>query len=463
MLLSLRPVEPVRRVVDVATVPLRGVAALASPLALLRRGEVKAAEARLAEGSAAEAEENLRLLLDLVRQARPTETELLEGRRFVHGEVLGRSTGRADRLRVRVRDPRGIEPGMPVASGNAYVGRVGEVATNGRDEGGVVIVDLVTTGSFHVGAWVRGGASGQDVLMTVGGVDVTERRRGGRETEVRLAVHHPSDREFGGGLARVHELFEEAEAYSELSEGFRLGKVTRDENRGRWTIEPELDYKDGLFWVVIVAPPDPALLAHEPVEADLFEASWVQAAPLAFGDASPWREAVRISRGRTHGVEAGAAVTAIGRRLVGRVSRAGPISAEVSFLGDPGFQLVAVARIEGVEDPQVLGRLVSQGRDRSDGSVLFRWIRRVDVPLPDPDGTGTVRARIYSGSGDAGLRCGYFLGEGLLPLDETEPRIIRLRTEVEPHDLRRFYVRTEGVRTEGVRTEGPRAAQEERE
>jgi hypothetical protein len=449
LLLSLRPLEPVQRVIDVAVAPLRVVTAIASPLQLLRRGEVRAAERRLSEHSAEEAEENLRLLLDLVRNARPSEPGLLAGRRFVHGEALGRSAGRADRLRVRVRDLRGIEPGMPVASGNAYVGRVAEIAPVAGDEGGVVIVDLVTTGSFHVGARVRDADSRRDVLMTVGGVDLGEGGPGVARGELRLAVHHPSDRDFAGGLARVHELFEEAEAYSSLSRGFHLGRVVRDPRRVRWTIEPELDYKDGLFWVVIVAPPDAELPSREPVEEDLFEASWVRATPLAVGDASPWRESARISSGARHGVEPGAAVTAIGRRLVGRVSRTGPWSAEVSFLGDPGFSLVAVARIEGLAEPQVLGRLVSLGRDRADGTVLFRWIRRVDLELPAGHGSSTVPAKIYSGSGDEGLRGGYYLGEGLLPLSDEQPRIIRLRSEVEPRDLLRLFVRCE-PREEGA-------------
>ena len=443
VLLALRPPAAVERLVDVATTPLRLVTAIASPLRLVRRPEVIAAEARLAKSSAAEAEENLRLLLDIVHYARPSEPDLVEGRRLVHGEVVGRVSGRRDSLRVRVRDVRGIEAGLPVACGNAYVGRIAEVVPGARGDEGIAIVELVTSRSFHVGAKVAGAVAGQDVLMTVGGLDPSSRGRRAADTEVRLAVHNPSDRELADGLARVHELFEEAEAFSALSEGLRLGRVRRDEKGGRWSIEPELDYKDGLYWVVILAPPDPALPSREPVEEDFFQATWVRAAPLTLGDASPWREAVRISRGRVHGVAEGAAVTSVGRRLVGRVGRVGPWSADVSLLGDPGFSVVAVARLEGVAEPQVLGRLVSLGRDREDGAVLLQWVKRVELDLASAAGDEPVRARLYTGSGDSGLQCGYYLGEGLLPRRAEDPRIIRLTGELTPSDLGALFVRVE--------------------
>ncbi|MEW6072719.1 MAG: hypothetical protein AB1726_09035 [Planctomycetota bacterium] len=440
VLFSLRPLAAVDRAVETLAAPLRAVTGLASPLKLLRRREVAAAETRLAASAAAEAEESLRLLLDLVRYARPTEPALVEGRRFVHGEVLGRVAESADRLRARVRDVRGLAVGMPVASGNAYAGRVAEIAPDPRPPGGIVLVDLVTARSFHVGARVAGAAGGEDVFLTVGGLDVPPGRPGGEEAAVRLAVHHPSDRELAGGIARVHELFADAEPFAALAAGFVLGAVRRDPSGARWSIEPALDYKDGLFWVVILAPPDPALPAREPVAEEIFAAEWARATPLAVGDASPWREAVRIAGGRARGMEAGAAVTARGRRLVGRVARAGPWTADVSFLGDPGFSVVAVARLEGLAAPQVLGRLVSLGRDRRDGTVLFRWVKRVELALPAGEARAAIPARLYTGSGDAGLSCGYFLGEGEIPL-AGDLRIIRLATAAEPRDLGALYVR----------------------
>ena len=436
---------------DVAVSPLRLVTGIASPLKLLRRREVNAAEARLAANSAAETEESLRLLLDMVRFARPSEPALVEGRRLVHGVVLGRVARHADRLRARVRDVRGLAPGMPVACGDAYVGRVLEVLPDPHAPGGVVTVEIVTAASFHVGARVTGVETGQDVLMTVGGLDVTAGRRRGPDTDVRLAVHNPSDRELAGGTARVHERFAEAERYSALAEGLHLGRVVRDAKGAKWSIEPELDYKDGLFWVMILAPPDPTLPSHEPVAEDFFDPSWVRTSPLAVGDAGRRRDAVRVSGGRDEGIAEGAAVAALGRRLVGRVSRVGPWTSDVSFLGDPGFSVVAVARIEGLAEPQVLGRLVSLGRDRSDGAVLFRWVKRVELAAL-AGGTATeVRARLYTGSGDAGLKSGYYLGEGTLPLAAGEPRIIRLLADVEPRDLGALFVRVEPEREEGVR------------
>ena len=58
-----------------------------------------------------------------------------------------------------------------------------------------------------------------------------------------------------------------------------------------------LDYKDGLYWVVILAPLDPELPATVPVEDEIFEASWAQLTPLAVGGGCPWRAAGRVSGG----------------------------------------------------------------------------------------------------------------------------------------------------------------------
>ena len=234
--------------VDYAVVPLRAFAELASPLAVFRAREVKAAEDRLARGAGQAALENEELLEDLARTALPRSRALLMDRRIVHGEVLGRVAGNRDQIEIRLRDPRGVFPGLPVARGDVYVGRLIEVA----EERATAVVELVTASGFHVGARVPASveAGTSDVLMTVGGVkDVPDQG-------LRLEVHHPSDRQLVAGVAWVHELFDVGEESAVLADGLLLGAVERLGEEGPLGVVPELDYLDGLFQVVVFAPAD---------------------------------------------------------------------------------------------------------------------------------------------------------------------------------------------------------------
>ena len=134
-------------------------------------------------------------------------------------------------------------------------------------------------------------------------------------------------------------------------------------------------YLDGLYQLVVLCPPAPGLGSGVPFEPVLMDSNWLSARALGVGDPSPWRSTTKLSVGRLRGVRAGAAVTAIGARLIGRVTHAGLWSSDVSFLADPGFRVVAVGLFEGEEEPRVLGRFVSRGRTR-DGAVRFAWIVR---------------------------------------------------------------------------------------
>ena len=446
LFLSLRPIEPVERVVDGLVTPLRFMAELASPLALLSHRTVVAAEERLARSARAEAEENRRLLEELARSALPTDPALLRARRVVHAEVLAREPGNRDRIHVRLRDVRGLVPGLPVACGDFFVGRLVQIRAVGPEERGMGVVELVTAPRFRVGARVPAprGTGAEDGLLTVGGVVPRRRETGTRE--ILLAVHSPSDRLPDTGLVRVHELFFDAEPFPELGAGLVLGRVRRAGELGPWTAVPELDYMDGLFQLVVLAPPDRALGSATPFEPVLMDSNWVRARPLGVGDPSPWRSATKLSVGRLRGVHAGAAVTSIGARLVGRVARARPLTSDVSFLDDPGFSVVAVARIEGEHEPRVLGRLVSEGRG-ADGAIHFRWIVRVRLeprPAAGPEPAGGRRARLFTGSGMSGLPAGFFFGETIVPLDAEpgEIRAIRVWTDVGPGELRTLFVRT---------------------
>ena len=126
-------------------------------------------------------------------------------------------------------------------------------------------------------------------FLTVGGVVPTRARNGTRA--VRLAVHRPSASTLSSGLARVRELFADAGDQAALAEGFLLGEVRREGERGEPWIEPELDFLDGLVQLAIVVPvgsdePPPA----PPVPA-LADGHWRATRALTFGDPSPWRSA----------------------------------------------------------------------------------------------------------------------------------------------------------------------------
>lgn len=455
LLLSLRPLAPLDAALGWATAPLRLVSELAAPLRLLERRTLLAAERTLASTAAEEEEESVRLKRDLRRGAEPSDPALRAGRLLVGGEVRGRDPRDEDRILVRLTDVTGVVPGLPVVSGNAYVGRVVQVVADGVElaggvEWGTATVELVTAAGFHVGAAVeRAGADGRDVFCTVGGLHVTPVEQDLLPLEPgallrrddsgahHLLLHNPSDRKLERGLARVHELFDDAETFADLSRGFVLGDVQRVQD-GSWRIRPRVDYADGLFQVVVLVPERSG--ARSSLRPELVsDARWKVVRPLVAAVSSPWREAAVVNAGSLSGLQVGAAVTALGQRLVGRVSSVTPTSACVSFLGDPGFQVLAVARVEGLREPLVLGRLVSLGRDEETGEVRLRWLARVERALPGTE--SLLRARLFTGSGDPGLESGFFLGDALLPRAGGPARVVRLEPGIPPHRLRRLYAR----------------------
>ena len=463
LLLALRPVAPVEAAVAWVTAPLRVLGELAAPLRIFERRSLLAAERVLAESAFDEEEQSVRLKRDLQRGAEPSDPALREHRILVAGEVRGRDPASDDRILVRLSDIRGVRAGLPVVAGNNYVGRVLSVDADGvrgedGTEWGTVVVELVTAAGFHVGASIDAvGEDGRPVYCTVGGLYIASgassraslrglsARDGGAErgraadlwAARRLCLHNPSDRKLAGGLARVDELFDDAETFAELSRGFVLGEVQRLPE-GEWQIIPQLDFEDGLFQVVVLVPEDAGAVQDTAPEL-ASDARWRLTRPLVARGSSPWREAAVINAGSLAGLEEGAAVTAVGQRLVGRVSRVDPLTARVAFVGDPGFQIVAVARIEGLAEPLVMGRLVSMGRDDRTGDVLFAWLSQVEGELPG--GEAMVPARLFTGSGDPGLESGYFVGSAMIPRRSSGRRVVRLAGDVAPHLLRRLYVR----------------------
>lgn len=407
--LSLRPVPAVERGLELAFVPTRLIAVLVTPLEWLHTPVVRAAERDLfarARAGRSEATE----LLDAEQRAALPSPELCEGKRLVHGEVIRRSRGRIDRVEVRVATREGIEVGQPVVTGDSYVGRVSHLD---KEDGSLIHVDLVTSSGFYVGAEVfRRDAQESFVsrAIIVGGVTDEP---SGHEHELHLAVHDPSRRGAREGRVLVREIEAYGDDYSQLANGFELGEMETLAKLGGGEltrITSELDFKSGLFQVVVLQPADSESQPKAMLELDTFvDSSWVRVQALTRGDITPAREGRRLSGGSWAGVKPGRAV-AFGAHLVGRVEESGWATADMRCLGDPGLRLAALAQLDGDPTPRPMGELVSLGRDRESGLLRFRWTCRVDL------GEGeSVSALLYTGSGEEGVPRGLIIGRAELP------------------------------------------------
>ena len=71
-----------------------------------------------------------------------------------------------------------------------------------------------------------------------------------------LAVHNPSRREPSAGDVWVDESLSAASGAARLAGGFELGRLVRRAD-GSSEVEPLLDYRSGLFQVVVVCPSGP--------------------------------------------------------------------------------------------------------------------------------------------------------------------------------------------------------------
>ncbi len=430
------------------TAPLRFAADLASPLHLVRAPRVHAAEGKLVRSSQEEAEEHLRVLENLARFAEPSDPRIREGRYIVPGEVIGRvaNADKKDLIRIHLRDGSAVRRGQPVACGDAYVGRIDSIRAKGSEGAAEATVELVTSAGFSVGGRMDRESEDQDeeVFLIVGGLS----SRRSKDT-IRLAVQYPSDPSITGGEVCVYERFAEAEEFAQLAEGLLLGRLERyasesSRRKRSFGVVPILDYRHGLYRVVVLAPEESRPETQAIASSGLAHERWLRTRALVFGDPSPWRSATKIPAGRLAGIEPGAAITGVGGRLLGRVSRAGPLAADVSFLDDTGLALVAMATFVGHAAPRVLGRLTSLGRDSATGFVRMRW--EVGVSLGEVSGwaeDAPARARLFTGSGDEGLPAGLFFGEAELPVDVLpgEIREILVESDVSGADVRALYAR----------------------
>jgi hypothetical protein len=432
--LSLRPEPRAERALDLVLLPTRVLAEVARPLRFFARARVEAAEKRLAEFGPLELAASRELDAAERRAALPQEPALLAGRGFVHAEVLARAPGRLDRILVQL-DPGGgavVAPGMPVVHGDVYVGRV--ACVNAALE--QAAIDLVTGAGFFVGGRLETAERAPPVRMVAGGLA----RLGGGEA-VALGVHNPESARGLAGLVRVDEGEGDSryEPYAQEARGFRLGAL-RQVGEEQHEIEPELDYLHGLFRVVVVLP-NAAGAGVEPASAEprdvLSDGGWVRVRVIGAFEPARWREGLKLDAGAWRGVRAGAAVVC-SARLVGRVVHATPLSSDVALLGDPGCSMPVLARVFGEDQPRVLGRLHSLGRE-DEGTLLLAW-RPVTPIAADAPGPAELPAQLFSGSGELGVPRGLVIGDTFLPRG-AGPHVLRVVQHVDTRDLEDLWVR----------------------
>lgn len=414
--LALRPRSEMPGQLEAVCEPARGLAALAAPLGWISMGETRAAERALLDGEGARRDAARAVLAAAESSAAPSEEALARGKGILHAEVVERVDGDLDRLVVRFAAGAGVERGMPVVCGDVFVGRVVAV-----DEAvaGLARVDLVTRRDFRVGAEVlraevpgdgtAGPGPDKPARLVVGGV----LPRGGKSKEIVLEARCRSDGKVTSGEVRVREVERRGEdAYRTLADGFLLGRLEPVGDRGQVLgVRPAFDFDSGPSHVGILCPSE-----HAPAGLDLArdpfgEAHWIPARVGLAGNVSYWRETRILTRGKRHSVEDGAAVV-LGGSLLGCIERADRATSRVALLGDPGFEITAIASPatgRGAAATVPIGKLVSLGRRRSDGTVAMRWDPAVRAD------TGAAEVVLYTASGKRSVPPGLRIGTTRLP------------------------------------------------
>jgi cell shape-determining protein MreC len=421
--LSLHPVPNVERAVDALFAPARLLGELARPFAWLDASAVRAADRELEAQRARDEQAGRDLLLAMQAAAMPPDPALERGRALVGAHVIGRSPKNEDELLVRFPADAGIAPGMPVVSGDVYLGRVHSIDPSRNGEG---VVRLVTAKEFRVGAEAE--SEGGKTHLLVGGL--LHDASGG----LLLVAHHPSVRKVRSGIVRVRE---SAAGDAELADGFRLGTLSTRIVRGAelLVVEAAIDYAHGLNHVAIVCPPQMAT-AGPVLPLDPFDAKgWIETRALLAGNASSWRATRKLALGSSDDVHVGAAV-AVGANFAGRIARSERWSSDVALLGDPGLSVGALARIEGVSAPFALGRISSRGVDGSDGTILFEW--EALVPF-EREGGVRARAEIYTAAADRDVPPGLRIGTTEIP-GGSGPFVLRVKPALDLAKLVRARV-----------------------
>jgi len=430
---TLRPGTAVDRWIEEALVPARVLAELARPVTWLGGQTVLAAPER---------QELWRRSRELLERegaaALPRDGNLAAGRGFVHGQTIERPARDPDGVVIQY-DPRcTLAPGMYVTSGDHYLGRVESLVP---ERPGEAVVRLITGREARIGAEVLL-ADGSRAPLVVGGVAL---HPDPRDTRLYLAVHAPSRGDLTAGPVRVRASLDPGQPG--LADGFLLGELVHHEQGGLrfLAVRAGFDYDAGPYELVIVSAPEHALaggsLAREPFAPE----RWRPTRFAARGTPSALREARVLSHGRSRGLERGAALASDGV-LVGRLTRVLQWSARAELVGDPGFAVAGLAQLEDQEEPLVLGRLVSLGRDGE--ALLFRWENTQDPPLAagaagapgiDLARAPRVRAFVVSGWGERGLPAGLVLGTTEL-VRARGPQVLRITPPLDVRALERVEV-----------------------
>ena len=344
--LALRPDTRVERALDVALAPTRVLGELCAPLTWLRARRVHAAESALEDNKEREYALRRELHTNERRAAEPTTDALRHGRRFIHVEVLDHLSASFDRVSVRVDgdDCSGIARGMPVTCGDAFIGRIIEVDV---PEAGRAIVELATASTFAVGATLQA-LDGAPVHCVAGGMSSKPRKN----EALLLSLSIPDRRVRLEGTARVDECLSVLARFAAESDGFELGAVEAQKG-GRWAVRPKVDFRAGLFQLVIVAPESLARAPDVLPPDELADGAWFVARATSSGEPNAGREGLELAAGSWNGARDGAALV-VGARLIGRIEHAGALTSDARLLGDPGFAVNALARLDDRDAPDGL-------------------------------------------------------------------------------------------------------------
>ena len=106
-----------------------------------------------------------------------------------------------------------------------------------------------------------------DVFGVVGGIADVSRASDAR---LFLALATPSARTLPQGVVRVDESLAPLARFAAESRDFLLGAPQPD-GEGEWVLRPFLDYRAGLYELVVAAPADIDRPADEPLPDELFE------------------------------------------------------------------------------------------------------------------------------------------------------------------------------------------------
>lgn len=429
--LSLRPDARLEGWLDVALTPTRALSELCAPWRWLRLRRVGAAEEQFAQRADREYVQRRALYEAQRLAALPTNPELSFARRFVHAEVVGRRSAHFDLLVVRLDSDScaGLARGMPVCAGDVFVGRLAELGV--EQQPGLAWVELVTSSRFAVGARVPSDGARAEVRCVVGGLAEVSRA----DLGLFLAVSSPSAPVWPVGAARVDESLSPLARFAVESNGFLLGSP-QPSGDGEWVLQPLVDYSSGLYELVIAAPADIDRPPDRPNEDELSDGRWRLARATSVGEPSAARDGFELGLGRWGGALDGAALVS-GARLVGRIAHAGTTSSDARRIGDPGFSVHVLARVEGRAAPVVLGRMIALRRRA--GGIEFLWPAPLGIaPLA---GETHVRATLFTGSGDELVPRGLLLGEALLPT-RPGPHVVLLEPGVDASSLGRVWVRS---------------------